>query len=161
MKRATLVVEGTYDFSKPVKRSRSIWVGYNFKVDRVFKGEAYKTMTVGIDGFDDSWANDVQLNGGKFLLFLEQGTEAAFVTPIAGPNGMIQLYNGKVKHDNAQSKHDFDEYLRIAKSSAPLQGELDVEESGGWMRLATGAAVLIAMVAAALLVALRIRRRRA
>src|SRR5699024_8182994 len=50
----------------------------------------------GIDGFDVGWAKEFQENDGTFLLFLERLDKAAFLTPVGGLNGMIQVVDDQV-----------------------------------------------------------------
>jgi hypothetical protein len=100
--RAEVIVLGKYDFSSKPKRSEMIFAGYSFNVKKVFKGEPPKTMTAGIDGNDVGWSNEFQSNGGEFLLFLEKTKYADFLTPVGGPNGMIEITKGKVEDRDYQ-----------------------------------------------------------
>jgi len=95
-KRAEVVVLGTYDFSKNPKGHESVFEGYPFYVKSVYKGSTEEVIIVGIDGFDVGWAKEFQENDGTFLLFLERLDKAAFLTPVGGPNGMIQVVDDQV-----------------------------------------------------------------
>ena len=67
------------------------------------KGEAPKQIIAGIDRFDVGWAEELQSEGGEFLLFLEKSDSAKFLTPVGGPNGMVQVLSGIVKYENEES----------------------------------------------------------
>jgi hypothetical protein len=96
--RATIIVEGTYDFSNKRGGPKMMWVGYDFKVSKVYRGDVATSLLAGIDGFDTGWADEYQRENGKFLLFLEKVEQVRYPTPIAGPNGMVQIKNGKVQY---------------------------------------------------------------
>lgn len=103
--RAEVIVTGKYDFSSKPKPSKFIFQGYQFNVNKVHKGDNIPDqLTVGIDGFDIGWTEEFQDDGGEFLLFLEKTENADFLVPVAGPNGMIQLSNGKVQ--NRKDEHE-------------------------------------------------------
>src|SRR5690625_6939523 len=65
-------------------------------IKSVYKGSTEEVIIVGIDGFDVGWAKEFQENDGTFLLFLERLDKAAFLTPVGGPNGMIQVVDDQV-----------------------------------------------------------------
>lgn len=52
IKRSTVIVQGKYDFSERKKGGNFIWVGYEFHVEKVYRGEVPDTIIVGIDGYD-------------------------------------------------------------------------------------------------------------
>ncbi|WP_052342583.1 hypothetical protein [Bacillus sp. EB01] len=111
--RADVVVSGTYDFSDERKESEFIFHGVAFNVSKVYKGDNIsKKITAGLDPFDDGWVDEFQRAGGEFLLFLENSAEADFLVPVGGPNGMIQLKNGKVVHPVDTKRVFFEEFLK-------------------------------------------------
>ncbi|RHW42560.1 hypothetical protein D1B31_02880 [Neobacillus notoginsengisoli] len=111
--RAEIVIVGKYDFSgEPVKGEPPLNNGYNFIVQKAYKGDDIKaTMLVGIDMFDVSWAKEFQQQGGSFLLFLEEGKQE-YLVPVGGPNGMIQLKNGNVYSEDSERLKFFGDYLK-------------------------------------------------
>jgi hypothetical protein len=119
VERADVVVRGTYDFSGKGERSEFIWTGYPFHITHIYKGDVPDRLIVGIDRFDVAWASDFQNKGGQFLLFLEHEKNADFLVPVAGPNGMIQLMNGEVRHHDADENAFFRDYLRQTKGTVP------------------------------------------
>ncbi|QTH42710.1 hypothetical protein J4772_35545 [Cohnella sp. LGH] len=148
MKRSKVVVKGVYDFSKTRKGSDFIWVGYNFHVEHVYKGHASDPLIVGIDGFDVGWADEFQQKQGKFLLFLEQAEGADFLTPVAGPNGMIQLLDGQVQHHNEKERESFSRFLKSAKGHPPDQTETSSNDSPVAILIVVALAVVAALYAA-------------
>jgi hypothetical protein len=111
--RAEVVVIGKYDFSsKPVPGGQSIFEGINFEVTKVYKGENIpSTITAGIDNFDNGWVDEFQQQGGEMLLFLEK-KDPSFLTPVGGPNGMIQINNGQVVHPEEKIRNFYDDFLK-------------------------------------------------
>lgn len=94
--RAQVIVLGTYNFNSKLKSGKSIFYGSQFHVEKVYKGEAAENITAGIDRNDTGWAEEFQQEGGKFLLFLEKTKEARFLVPVAGPNGMAEVRDGRI-----------------------------------------------------------------
>ncbi|MCM3531133.1 hypothetical protein M4D56_18775 [Cytobacillus oceanisediminis] len=76
-------------------QARGIFTEGSFK-SRKYKGKATETITAGIDVYDKGWAEEYQQDGGKFLLFWEKTKEARFLVPVAGPNGMVQVQDGRI-----------------------------------------------------------------
>lgn len=130
LSRAEVIVSGTYDFREPKKKGKHIWTGYEFAVTHTYKGAVPDKIIAGIDGFDVGWADEFQQSGGEFLLFLEQEKSADFLTPVAGPNGMIQVRSGEVQHHDEQEKAFFSDYLAktepIKSSSGLSATDLDI-----------------------------------
>ena len=110
--RAEVIVLGTYDFSSKPQPSDFIFQGRTFNVKNVYKGEASKSLTAGIDSFDVGWAEEFQNDGGEFLLFLEKSENANFLVPVAGPNGMIQVSGGKVVHYGNKRNSFYEKILK-------------------------------------------------
>ncbi len=119
-KDADIIVLGTYDFSGLPIKGKMIFDGYDFNVQKVFKGDADEVITAGIDAFDKGWVKEFQQEGGGFLLFLEKNEGFRFPTPVGGPNGMIQVRNGNVVNEDAYKKN-FYEQLMMTGSTAPSQ----------------------------------------
>ncbi|WHZ02359.1 hypothetical protein QNH48_26010 [Neobacillus sp. YX16] len=111
--RAEVVVLGKYDFSSnPIPGGQSIFNGLSFEVTKVYKGEDIPTtITAGIDGFDHGWVDEFQQQGGEMLIFLER-KDPSFLTPVGGPNGMIQINNGQVVHPEESIRKFYDDYLK-------------------------------------------------
>jgi len=135
VKRAKVVVVGKYDFSgKPVKGESPINNGYNFIVEKAFKGnEVAAILKVGIDMFDISWAKEFQQQGGTFLLFLEEGNDNKYLVPVGGPNGMIQLVDGKVHEEDAGRRDFLENYIKEQEASGktvPIKPVKPSEQKG-------------------------------
>lgn len=111
--RAGVVVLGKYDFSStPVPGGQPIFDGLKFEVTKVYKGQNIpSTITAGIDGFDHGWVDEFQQQGGEMLIFLEK-KDPSFLTPVGGPNGMIQINNGQVVHPVEKIRIFYDDYIK-------------------------------------------------
>ena len=121
--KAAVIVMGTYDFSGEALQSDFVFTGVTFNVKKVYRGEANKKIIAGIDQFDEGWVEDFQNEGGEFLLFLEETEDANFLTPVGGPNGMVQVKEGKVVYPTG-IKNDYYAQILQGESKAP-----DIEES--------------------------------
>jgi hypothetical protein len=62
--------------------------------------------------YDVSWAKSYQEEGGQFLLLLEDDEEVPFLTPVGGPNGMIQVLNGSVYNEDNEEKTFYENILK-------------------------------------------------
>lgn len=156
--KASIVVEGTYDFSKSRGGSETFWVGYDFKVSKVYRGDVESSLVVGIDGFDVGWADEYQRGNGKFLLFLEQSEQTPFPTPVAGPNGMIQIKDGIVQHHDDNEQEVFQAFIddgTVHKVSQPPQAP--TENAGNMRWIAVPIALILFLF---LLITYRSRRPR-
>lgn len=111
LQRAEVIVQGTYDFTSEKQKGKLIWTGYKFNITKTYKGNVSEKITAGIDVMDVGWVDEFQKQDGEFLLFLEQGENAAFLTPVAGPNGMITLKDGKVVNTNEQETKFFEDFI--------------------------------------------------
>lgn len=125
---AEVIVIGKYDLSERGATKTTIFLGETFKVKGVYKGEATKTMSAGINVHDYGWVNEFQVEGGEFLLFLEENTEQGdFLVPVGGPNGMIQILEGKVIGQTNKNKKIYEKILK-EQSTAPLKNEVERNE---------------------------------
>ncbi|MDM5317397.1 hypothetical protein QUF49_15410 [Fictibacillus sp. b24] len=111
-KRADVIVMGQYDFTSKPQGRNMVFTSYEFNVQKVFKGDVTQKIRAGIDGYDVGWADEFQKDGGEFLLFLDKNKEFSFLTPVGGPNGMIQISDGKVQHHNVTSRAYYEEFLK-------------------------------------------------
>lgn len=160
--RAEVVVSGTYDFSSKAVSSDFIFVGFTFNVENVYRGEASSKITVGIDQFDVGWADEFQNEGGKFLLFLENSDEATFLTPVAGPNGMIQFFDGKVQNLNTESQIFYEDILESTSKKPGSESDIVLvnnQKSGSAMLVWIGGAATIAILGLTLLYRYRKKKR--
>lgn len=123
--RSQIIVLGTYNFNGKQKTSKGIFYGRQFQVEKVYKGEAGEIITAGIDSNDTGWAEEFQQEGGKFLLFLEKTKEARFPVPVAGPNGMVQVQDGRIL-----SGHE-GFYGKILSSEARTPSPAESNNDGG------------------------------
>ncbi|WP_409271026.1 hypothetical protein V1499_16990 [Neobacillus sp. SCS-31] len=110
--RAERVVVGKYDFSSErVIGEPQIFQGYDFDVHKIYKGPNITSpLKVGIDMYDFGWVKEFQQQGGTFLLFLEDSGDK-FLFPVGGPNGMVQLKNGKVHIEDQDRRKFFEKYV--------------------------------------------------
>jgi hypothetical protein len=118
--RSVVVVLGKYDFdSQKIAVENSLYTGVKFKVNKVYKGEDVGSEIVaGLDGFDFRWVDEFQMEGGEFILFLEN-RQSSFLTPVSGPNGMVQFNNERIIHPVEKRKQFFENYLlEIQKKEA-------------------------------------------
>ncbi|MBM7691505.1 hypothetical protein JOC77_000910 [Peribacillus deserti] len=109
--RSVLTITGTYDFSSKPKTGDFVFEGYEFKINKVYKGESSQQIIAGIDMFDKGWAEE-------FLLFLENREEGDFLVPVGGPNGMIKIMDDKVIH-RKEEKVSFFEFFLKAPATEP------------------------------------------
>lgn len=110
--RAEVIVTGTYDFTSKPKPSEFVFQGLDFNIKNVYKGDISAEFTAGIDYNDAGWADEFQKEGGEFLLFLEKSKDADFLLPVGGPNGMVQVYKGKVEDPNEERRTFFEGFLK-------------------------------------------------
>ena len=119
--RADVIVTGRYDFAAGMSTSEApIFVGFAFDVERVYRGNVHRRITVGIDG-NDVWAwREFQDQGGSFLLLLEYRDRYDYPVTVAGPNGIVPLSDGTV--DEAYSSGEryryFTEFLKKESPAA-------------------------------------------
>jgi len=119
IERSTVIVQGKYDFSKKRKGSNFIWVGYDFRVEHVYRGNVSNIIIAGIDGFDIGWVDEIQRDNGSFVLFLEQTEGVDYLTPVGGPNGMVHIQNNEVQHYNENERKIFTDFMKNTKSLLP------------------------------------------
>ncbi|MBD7963594.1 hypothetical protein [Fictibacillus norfolkensis] len=111
-KRADVIVVGQYDFTSKPEGRNMVFTSYKFNVQKVYKGDVSQEIRAGIDGYDVGWADEYQKDGGDFLLFLDKNKEISYLTPVGGPNGMIQISNGGLQHYNSKSRAYYEEFLK-------------------------------------------------
>jgi len=126
-KRAEVIVKGTYDFSSEPKKSGWTFRGYKFYVNQVFRGDVPKQIVAGIDSFDVGWAEEFQSKGGEFLLLLEKNEKVDFLVPVGGPNGMVQVVDGKVKSHKDGVKGFYEDLLKAKANTSGDELELNEE----------------------------------
>lgn len=111
-KEAEVIVVGQYDFTSKPKGRYMVFTSYEFNIHKVYEGDVPHKIRAGIDEYDVGWADEFQKDGGEFLLFLDKNKEFSYLTPVGGPNGMIQISDGKVQHHNVNSKVYYEEFLK-------------------------------------------------
>lgn len=121
--RAEVIVRGTYHFSKKSRFNPSNFQPMEFRVNRVYRGDAAEKITVGIDEYDVGWAKEFQEEGGEFLLFLEKGKWSNRLNPVAGPNGMIHLKDGEMM-DVTEAQEVVYRAILQGESQAPAKDSL-------------------------------------
>jgi hypothetical protein len=131
--RAEEIVLGKYDFSSNPVSGKIPFHGLEFKVSKVIKGQNFQTTIIaGIDGNDNGWVDDFQQQGGELLLFLEK-KDSKFLTPVGGPNGMIQVKNGKVDDQSETVRAFYEKYLHeeqetIVNTEQKVKADTDVNQ---------------------------------
>lgn len=153
-KRAQIVVSGRYDTGKQYK-SIDMWAPFNFKVDAYYKGSGPEVILSSIENFDVGWSVEHQDKGGSFLLFLEKHpTKEGLWVPVAGPNGMVLLKDGKVQALDSTKNSFYEKYL------AEMQGSQPEEASASEASLYVyGGLFLVLLMAVGVLVGKRRRAR--
>ncbi|MFO1445131.1 hypothetical protein KDN24_18405 [Bacillus sp. Bva_UNVM-123] len=109
---AEVIVMGQYDFSSKPISSNFIFQGFPFHITKVYRGEVFTPLIVGIDEYDVGWVKRFQNADGEFILFLEKNDEATFLVPVGGPNGMIQFSNGEIQESKDENKTFFEDFLK-------------------------------------------------
>ncbi|HZG59549.1 MAG TPA: hypothetical protein VEY68_03485 [Anoxybacillus sp.] len=147
--RAEVIVIGKYDFSSKPKSSDFIFQGFTFNVKNVYKGDVPKQTIAGIDYNDVGWAEEFQNKGGEFLLFLEKSEEVDFLIPVGGPNGMVQIFNGKVENQNDESRVFYEDFLKAQPKAPSVENSETLnhgQNSRSYILLYVSAGVLIGIV---------------
>ncbi|KZE68963.1 hypothetical protein AWM68_01455 [Fictibacillus phosphorivorans] len=116
-KRAEVIVVGQYDFTSKPEGSNSVFTSYEFNIQKVYKGDVPQKIRAGIDGYDVGWADEFQKDGGEFLLFLDKNKEFSYLTPVGGPNGMIQMLMGKYNTTMPKAKRIMRSFSKIKPKS--------------------------------------------
>lgn len=120
--RAEIVAYGTYDFSKNVRTSIDYY-GYfspiSFQVEKYYRGSGEAVLLTELDPFDINNMKEAQQEGTSFLLFLEPDKEdETFLIPIAGPNGIIKISDGKPQTGDADEDAYYRSFLENTDSIA-------------------------------------------
>ena len=114
LKRATIIPWGTNNITR-IKIAPNITNAYSLPpTDNFWENKKYRTekiITAGIDYNDAGWAEEFQNEDGEFLLLLEKSKDADFLIPVGGPNGMIQIYDGKIEESNDERRTFFEDIL--------------------------------------------------
>jgi hypothetical protein len=117
--RAEVIIMGTYDFTKSDGKmtSNGLWTPYKFNVEKYIRNSGNDSVNIGINYADISWAKELQDKGGIFLLFLQVDSQNDnLLVPVGGPNGMVQLIDGKIQN---QSSADAVIYSDLLKGIEP------------------------------------------
>lgn len=160
--RAEVIIIGKYDFTSKPKPSQFIFQGLDFTIKNVYKGDvSEQIITAGIDYNDVGWAEEFQNEDGEFLLLLEKSKDADFLIPVGGPNGMIQIYNGKVDSSNAESRTFFEDLLK-SQPQKPMETKIEnyneSHNNNSYLLLYGSASILVGL--AVLLLLYRYKRKK-
>lgn len=148
--RAEVIVTGKYDFTGEPKLGESSFIGYEFNVNNVYRGDiSDQTIIVGIDQNDSGWAEGFQSEGGEFLLFLESSEEVEFLVPVDGPNGMVELSNGKVNAISEEKSEFYNDFL-IAHSEKTTENDSNSQINISHVVLSVSVGILIGVAATSL-----------
>lgn|GEM_PF-2184176 len=142
VERADVIVTGRYDFTSEMSISQApIFVGYAFDVERVYRGDVPRRITVGIDFNDVPGSREFQNQGGSFLLLLEYGEGYEYPVPVAGPNGMVPLSDGTVDaaYSTGERNAFFAEFLKKRTPVAVYEGSAFGTASAFHSRVLIGA----------------------
>lgn len=147
--RAEVIITGKYDFTSKPKPSGFVFQGLDFNIKSVYKGDvSEQIITAGIDYNDVGWAEHFQNEEGEFLLFLEKSKDADFLIPVGGPNGMIQVYNGKVVAANDERRTFFEDFLKSQPQKTietKVENDNDRQNNKSYQFLYVSASVLVGM----------------
>lgn len=144
--RSEIVVLGKYDISsEKITGESSLFEGVKFKVKKVYKGGDVGTEIVaGLNGFDFGWVEEFQREGGELILFLEN-SQSSFLTPVGGPNGMVQINEGEIIDPVLSRKQFFEDFLQSIEqekseeieSSKQSSAPKPVKERSTWNSIGT------------------------
>lgn len=147
--RAEVIITGKYDFTSKPKPSGFVFQGLDFNIKNVYKGDiSEQIITAGIDYYDVGWAEEFQNEEGEFLLLLERSKDADFLIPVGGPNGMIQVYKGKVEDTNDERKTFFEDFLKLQPEKnfkTKFETDNDSQNNKSNLLLYVSASVLVGM----------------
>jgi len=121
LQRSSVIVQGNYIVEDGAQRFDDRWAGYHFKVDKVYRGSVPALITAAI--IDVGVVQDVQAEGGSYLLFLEKSKDSEMLVPVAGPNGMIKIKNGVISHYDKAASAYYKDFLQQTKSKGPNPDE--------------------------------------
>lgn len=117
--RSELIVEGEYNFGQSLfKKQKGMWVPSKFEVNNYYKGSGKSEIKAAIEQYDVGWAKEFQNSGGTFILFLYKDT-LDFWIPVGGPNGMVQVKNGKFENLSQEEANFLTEYLSKQEATEP------------------------------------------
>ena len=152
--KSQMIVSGKYHipFDQGIF-NKGMWVPFRFQVDKYYKGSGKHSIRVAIEQFDVGRAKKFQDKGGSFLLFLYKDKEDFWI-PVGGPNGMIQIENGKITNLTQDEIKYYEEYLAKLKPQSIVQKNSEQESSKTVPLLLIG----IPLFTAFLLVLKRLRR---
>lgn len=143
LERAEVIILGTYDFTSEPQPSQIVFQGFDFNVKSVYRGDIHdQTITAGLDIFDLGWADEFQSEDGEFLLFLENSEYHDFLIPVGGPNGMIQLKNGKVEEFEIERNLFYEDFLETETARA-VDEQSDPENNNVLIFLSVSATALV------------------
>lgn len=131
--QAECVVTGTYDLTDLGDKlsSSKMWIPFEFKAERYYKGSGGEIVQTAIQPFDIVWVRDFQAQGGSFVLFLEKDhQDSSLLLPVGGVNGMVQVLNGSLQNQSAVDSEVYNRFLRkngIAVLGNPLVPIPDID----------------------------------
>lgn len=145
VRRADLIVLGTYDLGEANKWRSGMWVPVPFQVEAVYRGQAEARIDAAIEQYDVGLTRQAQEEGRRFLLFLQRNPERGPEwIPVGGPNGMIQVQGEQALHERPEFQAVYREIM-AGPSSAPLATS---DSRAPWAAVAGGAAAAAGGVAA-------------
>ena len=155
VERSEVIITGKYDFTSKPKPSGFVFQGLGFNIKNVYKGDvSEQIITAGIDYNDVGWAEEFQNEEGEFLLLLEKSKDADFLIPVGGPNGMIQVYNGKVEESNDERRAFFEDFLKSQPQKTiekKVENNNDSQNNNPYLLLYVSASILVGMAVLILL----------
>ena len=148
-------MENLCDFTSKPKPSKFVFRGLDFNIKNVYKGDvSEQIITAGIDYNDVGWAEEFQNEDGEFLLLLEKSKDADFLIPVGGPNGMIQVYNGKVGESNDERRTFFEDFLKSQPQKTiekKVENNNDSQNNNPYLLLYVSPSILVGMAVLILL----------
>lgn len=147
---ADVIVQGKYDlsgFEGKMTDSR-IWIPFTFMVDQYYKGSGSNTIDTAIQPFDMGWVKEFQEKNGLFVLFLKRDDQnGGLLSPVGGPNGMVQMLNGTIQNQSSEDTTTFNEFLgrHVPVTPTPSLGN-SVHRTFTWYWLVLGLVLVLGVL---------------
>lgn len=148
IERAEIIAAGRYIIDDAERfDGQGMWVPFTFEVDQYYRGDGTSRIEAAIEQYDVGWAKEFQDQGGRFLIFLYK-EEGQLWLPVGGPNGMVQLKDGKIESLSETGRVTLAEFLSKQEPIIPqvTESEAAGEESQVFKWLAGGALLVVILL---------------
>lgn len=142
IEQADLIVQGRYRFDQEVEHQNT-WHFYPFESAQVISGTPPSNWLAGIEASDRGRARKHQEQGGQFILFLESESGGRYI-PVAGPNGMVDILNGKIINMDQSDMQVYTEYIHSLDKTISSQEPYRISYKSEDRKIST-AGVMVAM----------------